>query len=296
MLPHQGIPIWVKLIAIAFCLLLLLSLAATGVYGFRLGRITSQQQHAQLLQELRVQMDEGFKAGNLALALWAGEQLEAWGQLNPVRQEQIQQLRQRQQQTEEAPDATAPPADSPATSPTTHQHELWLSAQTAFRAGEWAQSIQDLASLRAIDAKFVTVAYLNLLEEAHIGQARALIAADRHEEAMMQLQVALALRQSEHVQDEIEAAYLMTESLSFWGVDWEEVIGALQQVYAYDPAYTGVKARLVRALQLYHDRIVAQGEYCSGYLFLSSREALVAEMGMAFLQAELQQQCRAATS
>ncbi len=294
MLPRLGIPIWVKIVTICFCLLLLLGLAASGVYGYRKGRIASQQQNELSLQELRQQMDDGIREGNLEIALWAGEQLEGWGMLDPLRQEQIQELRKRQQETEGSTERPAP--TPPVLSTPGIQHELWTSAETAFEAGDWTQSIQDLTDLRAVDNKYVTVGYLQLLEQAHVFLARDLIVQDQHEEAMMQLRVALALQQSEYVQAEIEAAHLMTESLSFWGVDWEVVISALQAVYTYDPTYLGIKDRLIRALQLYHDRVAAQKEYCSGYLFLSSLGSLVEEMDMTFVQQDLQKQCQAATS
>ncbi len=293
MLPRLGVPSWTKLVAGILGLLLLLILTATGVYGFQQGRSTSLQQQEQFVQELRDQMDQGIKSGHLELALWAGEQLEALDRLSPARQAQMQQIRERQQP---APTAVAIPTPTAVPPTPSNQHELWIEAQTAFQAGAWEQTIQNLTALRAVDEQYVTVGYLTLLEEAHIYWARDLIAQNRHEEALMQLQVALALRQSERVEDEIAAAHRMTESLSFWGVDWELVIGTLQQVYAYDPTYADVSDRLVRALQLYHDSAVARQEYCSGHLFFISLGALVAEMDMTFLQEELQRQCRAATS
>ncbi len=299
MLLRLGIPVWIKWTVIVFCLLLLLSLVATGAYGYWLGRITTQQQNQQQLQALRQQMDGGIREGNLALALWAGEQLEDWGALDPIRQEQIAQLRERQQDLQRPPDITQPA--SPATvsampSVPENQHELWISAQTAFANGEWEQTIGNLTDLRAVDAKYITIGYLDLLEKAYVAQARTLIAQDRIEEALTQLQIALALRQSEYVQGEIDAAYLMTESLSFWGADWEQVIGALYQVYTYDPTYADIENRLTQALQLYYERTVTWKEYCSGYLFLASLDALVDAMDRADLRADLQQQCREATS
>lgn len=287
-----GIPRWLWIFFLIFCSLALLGLLGTGWIGYRQGQIAGngQMELAATIAELGNQLNDQIATGNLAEALHLGEQLKTLGALD---EGQIQQLRDRLH-AQPAPEPDREPAPSPV--PIQFRHELWAQAQAAHATGEWVQTLNLLQQLREVDAQYITEPYIELMEETYIQWARELVQANRGEEALSQLQVARALRNTERVQAEYNAAVHMVDSLSHWGVNWERSLEHLAQVYHYDSGYADVQARLADALQQYHASMSGRGAYCEAFLYLGSQDPLLAELELTFLRDDLHHQCQAATS
>ncbi len=287
-------PPWVRAFLLVLAAGTVLTLVAVGVAGYRQGHRLATAHRADALADLRSQLEVRIQAGDLPAAIQIGEYLESLGVLQEAERRNVQRLRELQTAQVQAATASVP---LPPPEPIQRDHELWQAALAAHARAEWPAVIEHLRALKQVDRKYVTIPYVELLEDAYIQWARSLATGHAGVKAIALLEVALALRQSEVVQRELQAANLLVNSQSSWGVDWPRTLDALIWVYRYDPNYPVLPEMLRQAFAQYKEGAIYRGSTCEAFLYLSSEpmKALLAELHQESVSAQLREACEAAT-
>ncbi len=283
------IPPWFRFAVLGLCLAALLVLAGTGLWGWERGKASARMLNQARLSELREELDADIAEGRIAEAVAIGEQLAAAEQLDWGRSEQIRVLRQ---QLQDQP-AVTPEAQVPQPTPVPRP-AAFTRAEVAFANKDWAAALALLEQLRTEDPDVVDVGYLDLMERIYIQWARELVQADQGEEALLQLEVAKALRGSPAVANEIKAALHYQESQSYWDTNWPRAIDEIRHIHAWDPEYVDTTNRLVQAVLLYRERAVWRGDSCLAFLYLDTIQDLLRELDLDHVREDLQQRCSAA--
>ena len=287
-------PQWVRIFLLVLSAVTVLALVAVGAVGYRQGQQLATTKRADALADLRSQLAMRIQAGDLPVAIQIGEYLESLGVLKEAERRNVQQLRELQ--TAQVQAATAP---EPLPPPALLQldHELWQAALSAHARAEWPAVIEHLRELKQVDRKYVTMPYVELLEDTYVQWARSLVTGHMGEEAISLLEVALALRQSEEIQRELHATTLIVDSQSSWGVDWPSTFDALIWVYQYDPSYPELSELLSQAVEQYKEGAIYRGSTCEAFLYLNGEQmkALLVELQKESVGAQLRGACAAAT-
>ncbi len=290
-------PHWVRFFLLVLSVVTVLALVTAGSVGYRQGQQQAIAHRSEALANLRGQLETRIQAGDLPVAVQIGEYLELLGVLQEAERRNVQRLRELQ--TTQAPVDTVDTTREtlPLPVPIQWDHALWQAALSAHARAEWPVVIEHLKELKQVDRKYVTIPYMELLEDAYVQWARSLAIGHMEEEAITLLEVALALRQSEVVQRELQAAHRLVESQSFWGVDWPRVFEALDWIYRYDPSYPGLLERLDQAFTQYEAGSLYRGAACEAFLYLSGAQmkALLAKLGQESISTQLRKACEAAT-
>ena len=288
-------PFWVRALLLVLATGTVLTLVTVGAAGYRQGQQLATAHRADALADLRSQLEVRIQAGDLPVAIQIGEYLESLGVLQEAEKRNVQRLRELQTAQVQAATASEP---MPLPEPIQRDHELWQAALAAHARAEWPAVIEHLRALKQVDRKYVTIPYMELLEDAYIQWARSLATTDHAgEQAIALLEVALALRQSEVVQWELQAANLIVNSQSSWGVDWLSTFDDLLWVYRYDPNYPALPEMLGQAFEQYKEGAIYRGATCEAFLYLSGEpmKALLAELHQESVSAQLREACEAAT-
>ncbi len=294
-LPLGGSPHWVRLVLFLLTAGTVLALMIVGAAGYRQGRQQATAHSATSLADLRNQLEVRLEAGDLGAAIQIGEYLGTLGVLQDAERRNMQQLRELlAARTQEAADKNSQPLPYPIQL----DHELWQAALAAHSQSDWPAAIEHLRELKNVDRKYVTMPYVELLEDVYIRWARSLVFAHSGEEAISLLKVALALRQSELIQRELDAANLLVNSQSSWGVDWPSTLDALSMVYQYDSSYPGLAEILGQAIEQYAEGARYRGSSCEAFLYLSGEQMKtpLANLQKETISTQLRDGCRAATS
>lgn len=282
-------PPWFRFAVLGLCLVAVLVLAGTGLWGWERGKASAHMLNQARLSDLLEELDAHIAAGRIPEAVAIGEQLAAAEKLDWGRSEQIRVLRLQLQNepaaTPEAQVSQPTPVPRPA---------AFTRAEVAFANGDWTAALTQLEQLRTEDPDSVDVGYLDLMERIYIQWARELIQADRGEEALLQLEVAMALRGSPAVANEIKAALHYQESQSYWDTNWPRAIDEIRHIYTWDPEYVDTTNRLVQAVLLYRERAVWRGDSCLAFLYLDTIQDLLRELDLDHVREDLQQRCSAA--
>lgn len=293
-MPRLGVPSWIKIVCIAFCVLALLALLVSSIGGYFLGRQQAWDLLDVRITEQKRRLDQTLNEGDWTGALQAAETLDAIGALNDEGQRRLGELRNTVKQVQ---GQTAIPVVEDGAAPVAEtEHERWRQARQAYALGSWEEALGHLYALRAEDPEHVDLDFVELMEDAYVQWARDLIQAEKGEEALVKLEVALALRGSERIQAEMDAANWMHDSLSYWDVDFERVLLLLEKVYRYDPDYANITERLREAMRLYHEYYSFRGEQCHAWLFLDELGTLPAELDQENLKTDLHTECGRSTA
>ncbi len=288
-----GSPLWVRTFLLVLTAVTVLTLGAVGTVGYRQGQQLATVHRADALADLRDQLETRIQAGDLPVAIQIGEHLESLGALQEAERRNVQQLRERRTAQLQAAAVSAP---LPEPEPMQPDHELWQAALAAHARAEWATAIEHLRALKQVDRQYVTVPYMELLEDAYIQWARSLVMGHTGEQAIVLLEVAWALRQNEEIRQELQAANLIVNSQSSWGVDWPSTFDALIWVYRYDPHYPGLQEMLSQAFEHYKEGALYRGSTCEAFLYLGSEQmqALLATLHKESVSVQLRRACEVA--
>lgn len=281
-------PPWFRFAVLGLCVVAMLVLAGTGLWGWERGKASAQMLNQARLADALEALDAHIADGRIPEAVAIGEQLAAAEQLDWGRSEQIRVLRlQLQEQPADTSEAQAQPTSVP-------RPAAFTRAEVAFANGDWTAALAQLEQLRTEDPDFVDVGYLELMEQIYIQWARELVQTDRGEEALLQLEVAKALRESPAVMNEIKAALHYQESQSYWDTNWPRAIDEIRHIHAWDPEYADVTNRLTQAVLLYRERAVWRGDSCLAFLYLDTIQELLRELDLDHVREDLRQRCSAA--
>lgn len=281
-------PPWFRFAILGLCLAAVLVLAGTGLWGWERGKARAHMLNQARLSDLLEDLDAHIAGGRIPEAVAIGEQLAAAEMLDWGRSEQIRVLRlQLQNEPVATPEAQAP---QPAL---VSRSAAFTRAEAAFANGDWTAALAQLEQLRMEDPDSVNVGYLDLMERIYIQWARELVQADQGEEALLQLEVAKALRESPAVANEIKAVLHYQESQSYWDTNWPRAIDEIRHIYTWDPEYADATNRLVQAILLYRERAVWRGDSCLAFLYLDTIQDLLRELDLDHVREDLQQRCSA---
>ena len=282
-------PSWFRFAVLGLCLVAVLVLAGIGLWGWERGKASAHMLNQAHLADLLEELDSHITAGRILEAVAIGEQLAAAEKLDWRRSEQIRVLRQ---QLQEQPAATS---EAQVSQPTpVPRPAAFTRAEVAFANGDWTAALAQLERLRRENPDSVDVGYLELMEQIYIQWARELVRTDRGEEALLQLEVAKALRESPAVMSEIKAVLHYQESQSYWDTNWPRAIDEIRHIHAWDPDYADATNRLVQAIMLYRERAVWRGDSCLAFLYLDTIQDLLRELDLDHVRDDLQQRCNAA--
>ena len=282
-------PPWFRFAVLGLCLAAVLVLAGTGLWGWERGKASADMLNQARLSDLLEELDAHIAADRIPEAVAIGEQLTAVDKLDWGRSEQIRVLRLQLQEQPAATPEVQMPQPTPVPRPA-----AFTRAEVAFARGDWPAALAHLEQLRTGDPDSVTVGYLDLMERIYIQWARELVQADRGEEALLQLEVARALRGSPTVANEIKAALHYQESQSYWDTNWPRAIDEIRHIHAWDPDYADATNRLVQAVLLYRERAVWRGDSCLAFLYLDTIQDLLRDLDLDHVREDLQQRCSAA--
>jgi tetratricopeptide (TPR) repeat protein len=139
---------------------------------------------------------------------------------------------------------------------------LLSSAQTAFRAGRWQETIDSLLQVQQRSITYKRQDTEQLLFNAYINLAAEKDNEDNLETALALYDKALALNAVPEVASERDLVNAYLEVLTYYGADWERAIELLAKLYGREPGYRDVEARLETALIAYGDSLGEQNEWC----------------------------------
>lgn len=270
-------------------------LSAIAAAGYLQGQAQAASRNEAALTELRGHLEARLSEGDLYGALSIGEHLEALGVLSEAELRNVEQLRFLRDEREQQ--QAAANAGQGAGQPIQREHELWSQAQAAHAVGDWTGAVEHLKALREVDRVHVTERYVELLEDAYVQWARSIVSSPEGEKAIQLLEIAYALRESESVERELEAARDIVRGLASWGVDWKETFGAFRRVYRLDKGYPQLAEHIRSALDLYADGALRRGTSCEAFLYLSGDEMsqLQTELDHEAARQRLRSACQAAT-
>lgn len=165
-----------------------------------------------------------------------------------------------------APLLLVPPDSEPLTPaadqivlPTEH---LFSQAQAAGEAGNWDKALTTLDQLEALDSSFQPDEVARLRFETLAGQAKALLADDRYEEALRIYDRALELRSDAALAAERDLVSLYIDALSRWRLDWAQTVQYLGQIYEARPDFLDVRERLAVAHESWANSLERDGQWC----------------------------------
>ncbi len=140
--------------------------------------------------------------------------------------------------------------------------QLFGQAQVAAEAGNWDEALAILEQLQALDPAYQPGAIDDLRFATLSGQAKALLADDRYEEALRIYDRALELRSDGALSAERDLVSLYIDALSRWRLDWEQTVQFLGQIYEIRPDFLDVRERLAVAQESWANSLGRDGQWC----------------------------------
>ena len=140
--------------------------------------------------------------------------------------------------------------------------QLFEQAQAATEAGNWDEALAILDQLQALDPVFQPDVVDDLRFDILAGQAKALLADDRYEEALRIYDRALELHSDAALSAERDLVSLYIDALSRWRLDWEQTVEFLGQIYETRPDFLDVRERLAVAQESWADSLGRDGQWC----------------------------------
>lgn len=140
---------------------------------------------------------------------------------------------------------------------------LFEQAQSAVQGSEWTLADALLEELTNLDPTYRSAEVDALRFERYYRHGLELVGERRFEEALRAFDQALALRPDNgEAQAQRQRAAWYSDALSFWGVNWSQVIDGLQAIYEHQPGYADVTQRLMAAQEAWGDDLAETGRWC----------------------------------
>lgn len=165
--------------------------------------------------------------------------------------------------TEPTPAAGAVIAPTASVAASAETQTLYDQARTVYGTGQWEDAVTLLLQLQAQAPDFQRTQIEEMLYNAYVNLAAAADQADDLELAIEYVDKALALRPgSSALQAARAIAANYVEALNQEAVDWGRAVELYEAVYAQDPNYRDVSARLNAARFAYGDQLALAKEWC----------------------------------
>ncbi len=315
---HQRVPAWAFWVigAVSFLAVSLLIMAV--MLGVRAGQ---QQLDMQRRQQVGIASQQAidFRAeGNLEAALDAYQRVLVLDPGNKTAVEGISNLLQMaaartpnpttpnpvaQGATQQNPNVSTPNASSAITATQTNVSAaaaptkpelagLLRAAQTDFDAGRWQEALNQLLSIRQIDASYMADKLDTLIFKAYVNLANEKDNEDHLEEALALYNQALTLRADDPEakrESDLIGKYLDAQDSE--GADWPHAVDLLKTLYAEEPDYRDVTDRLHAALIGYGDDLTDKNKGCLAAEQYTAAIAMVVTPGLIAKRDQAQTLC-----
>ncbi len=174
--------------------------------------------------------------------------------------------------------------------------QLYEQARAAYEAQDWTTAAGAFTQLRAIDTTYQQAEVEEMLFTALYNAGMAFLEEDGLEKGIFYLDQAVALRplDAETVNQRNLAARYQS-ALGFWGVDWEQAVAKLEELYASAPNYRDVFSRLYQANLEYGDYLAGTGEMCPAEAAYTKALRLSSDPQVEQQRTEAAQACLVAT-
>ncbi len=276
-----------RLLWIGLALLVLIgSLAASAYFGLRYGERDREQQRQAILEEHYQAGIEALNTGRYELARANFQYVLTLEPDHGLAQEGLVEA-QTQLQVKPTP-----------TSEAEHSlvQDLWQQTQAAYEEEDWPTTATTLQQLRALDPEYKKEEIETLLFTSLYNAGQAMLAEDNLERGIFYLDQAIALRPLEGDvvrKRNLAARYLA--AMGYWGVDWEQAITELEELYTTAPDYKDVFARLFQANVAHGDAFVEEGEMCPAELAYAQALRLMQDATVEQKRTEAAEACLLAT-
>ncbi len=289
------------LIILAASLLLLLILAGSGYAGYQVG-LTELRANFAATQaaDLKLQYEMGLAdlaAGRNELAI---ARFESIVRVNPHYLDASQKLAEARQAFAVVPTVTpqslSTASPTPSATPmvtSTVALDLFNLAQEAYALSDWDGVISQLNHLRVVDPTYEPVRASGMLFVALRNRGIARILGDELEGGMSDLDQAEAYGPLDtEALNHRAYARLYLAALSYWGLNWQQAMDILQQLYVIAPYFHDTSTRLYRATVNYAGQLVDAADYCGAAELYTQAQALYADdAAVAEALAEAQAAC-----
>jgi tetratricopeptide (TPR) repeat protein len=292
------------LVGLLLIIILLAAVGAAAVAGYQAGvtqRVSAQQ--ATQSAELQLQYDRGVEdlaAGRYEVAIARFEYIV---QIDPHYRDASQKLAEARQGLQGGTPAPTAPAASPtpaasataAPTPSTRAEEIFALAEQYFREGNWDGVIAQVALLHSVDPTFEAVRADGLLYVALRNRGVERIQrGDAMEAGIFDLDQAEAFGPLDtEALNQRAWARLYLAALSYWGVNWQQAMRILQDLYLIAPYFHDTNKRLFEATVNYADQLRAAGDDCAAAEHYGQALAILADEAVAAALAESEAACQA---
>ena len=170
--------------------------------------------------------------------------------------------------------------------------EIFALAQEYSLAQNWSGVISQLTLLHAVDPTYEAVKADGLLFVALRNRGVERIQGDEMEAGIFDLDQAEAFGPLDGDAANYRAwARLYLAAQSYWGVNWQQTVQILQQLYVLAPNFHDTARKLNEATLKYAAQLAAGGDVCGAAEQYAASQALFADASVAEAQATAQAAC-----
>ena len=288
-----------SLIVLGILFLVILILASAGYAGYQAG-MAERDTQAQATRAADLEHQYELGVTDLAAGRYevAQARFEYIVQLDPNFRDASQKLAQvRAAIAATATPTLAPPTVTPTLAPptATQSHaaqDLFNQAQAQYAASDWAGVIATLTQLHGVDPTFQAVKVNGMLYVAYRNSGIAQISGSDIEGGMFDLDQAEAIGPLDTDALNYRAwGRLYLAAQSYWGLNWQQAMVILQQLYLIAPYFHDTSTLLYQATVNYADQLAQSGDTCGAAQHYTEAQALKADPKIADALATAQASC-----
>ncbi len=293
---RQRFPTWAAWLIGAVTLLAAALLIFAAVLGVQAGQ---RQLEFQRRQQIGIALQQAYDAraeGKRDLALDAYKHVIEIDPTNTLARDGIETLLKEITAGGKPVSPTITPSAAPPTATViakqpvaTDAGTLFKTAQTLFSAGRWPETVNQLLTLKQLDATYQSEQVEGMLFESYLNLATERDNDNNLEEALTLFDKALAIRpNNSQIQNERNLIAKYLDAINATGPD---AIDALQTLYAQEPDYRDVADRLFQALADDGDALVSQSDWCGAAKQFTAALAVKTTSALTEKAGDNQQRC-----
>jgi tetratricopeptide (TPR) repeat protein len=277
------------LLGLSLACILLGVIGAAAYAGYQAG-LSEHETQARATQAVELQLQYDLGVADLAAGRYelAAERFTYIVQRDPNYPGAAEKLAEARQAMQITPSVATSPPPTPSADPA----EIFALAERYYAENNWDGVITQVALLHTLDPNYEALQADQLLFEAlrHRGVER--IQGDAMEAGISDLNQAEAYGplDAEAANLRLWATYYLAAQ-SYWGVNWEQTVGILQELHLLAPNFRDTSSKLYQATLNYAAQLSAAGDACGAAAQYANAQALLADPGVAEAQATAQANC-----
>jgi tetratricopeptide (TPR) repeat protein len=288
-----------SLVVLGILLGVILILGGAGYAGYQAG-LAQRGTQAQATRAADLEHQYELGVSDLAAGRYevAQARFEYIVQLDPSFRDASQKLAQvRAAIAATATPTLAPPTATPSPQPptATQSHaaeDLFAQAQAQYAAADWDGVIATLTQLHGVDPTFQAVKVNGMLYVAYRNSGIAQISGNDIEGGMFDLDQAEAIGPLDSDALNYRAwGRLYLAAQSYWGLNWQQAMVILQQLYLIAPYFHDTSTLLYQATVNYADQLAKSGDACGAAQHYTEAQALKVDPKIAEALATAEASC-----